>query len=161
MVRCTLLERRDGAAVLLSAGARRQAVYQSSRLRASGLRLIDAPAVLLDAQTSEAVVPACDLPLAADALVPSVAQSVEQVTASVAERRFPIAAWVFLSLPGELEPVSRAMALTRASTALLSERPPRRATIRELADILRRTTPLAAGAFTSLELLPRLADWAE
>jgi hypothetical protein len=159
MVWCTPLERQDGGSLLLlSAVARRQAVYQAGRLRAAGFGLIDAPAVWLDARTFSAVVPGWNLPFMADALVPFAAEDVEQVWASISERRYPIAAWVFLSLPGALVPASRAVALTRATTALVDDRPPSTSTFHTLAEMLRRTDPLAAGDFTSLELLPRLAD---
>jgi len=157
MVGCAVLQRRDGHALLLSAVARRQAVQQTRRLHSAGLSVVHTPAVILDPRTLEAVVPSPPFAVNDEALQRVDGGDRSQLEAAMSEQRHPIAAWVFMSLPGRLEPARKAMALTKAASALRNEPNPRASTIRTLADVLRHTDVLAAGDLTSLDLIPLLA----
>jgi hypothetical protein len=158
IVRCAVLRRSDRRALLLSALARRQAVQQARRLRDAGLAVVDTPAVVLDPQTLEAVVPSPNFALDSQAFLRLGEGAATRVESALAEQRYVVDSWVFMSLPGVLDPAQRAGALVKAMAALWDESSPEAGTIQTLANLIRQTDALAAGNLTSLDLLPLLIE---
>jgi hypothetical protein len=157
LVWATAFRRRAGGGVLVSALARRQAVYQQSRLHASGLELVDTPAVGLDWRRRVAVVPQPTLTTDFLPVLRLLSRSEEEYGLLVREVELHLEGWVFMSLPGSLERCSRALALPQAIASLVAEeRPLRREVVAHLAQVLQGVEPLGAGALTSLDLLPAL-----
>jgi hypothetical protein len=153
----TVLRRRQGGAVLVSAVARRQAVYQQTRLNASGLELLATPAVELNPQSRTAVIPQPKLTADLTPILGLLGRRDEDYEPLVRQVALPLDGWVFMSLPGRLERCSRALALPQAVASLVAEEGRlRREVVGHLAEALRVTEPLGAGAFTSLDLLPAL-----
>jgi len=157
-VRCAALLRSDGRALLLSAVARRQLVLHSRRLAEVGLHVIDTPAVLIDPRTLEAVIPGPSFAYDPHILSAISGTEHEDLQALLCEHRYSIGAWIFMSLPGGLAQAPRALALTKAASALWGGAPGRSSDIRTLAAVLRQAETLAGGDLTSLDLIARLAQ---
>jgi hypothetical protein len=158
IVRCVVLSRSNGDALLLSAAARRPALQQARRLRDGGLEVVATPAVVLDSQTLEAVVPAPSFAVETEALMSVCDECSSQIDSLMVENRYPIHGWVFLSLPGILTQARKASALVKAVSALWNEPSTEDEGIQTLAEVLRHTMTLAGGSLPSAELLPLLVD---
>lgn len=157
LVRCTVIVRKDGSAVLLSAALRRQLAANASRLASQGLNVLATSAVVIEAGTAEVMVPAPAITLSREGFA-ALSDGDHSIDRELAERRLRVTAWVFFSAPGALVPIGRAQAVALARAALSDEVVVTREIVRELAHLLRTATPFGAGDLNTWEVVGRLPE---
>lgn len=158
-VRCVVLARDSGNAVLLGPDLRRYVVREARQLAAAGLKILPTPLAMLDGALRRVRLPAVPLELALEPLAEFSGASVPELHQRLAsESLFSLEAWVFPALSGTFVPVSRSVGVAAATNDVLGGRTRRRDALRDLVPMVQAAVPLAAGDLPPWEIIRSLAD---
>ena len=158
-VRCVLLARNNGDAVLLGPSLRRYVVREASQLAAAGLEIVPTPFALLEGVSRQVRLPAVPLQLAFEPLTGLSGASTHELRRRfLAEHHFPLEAWVFPTLAGRFVPVSRPVGVAAAADDVLGDRGMRRDGFRHLVRAMQTATPIAAGDVPPWEVARSITD---